>query len=33
MHRLEGKRGELELDVTLNWESVEFIERVDRRQV
>jgi len=22
VHRLEGKRGELELDVTLNWEPV-----------
>jgi len=33
VHHLEGKRGELELDVPLNWEPVEFTKCIDRRQM
>jgi len=33
VHRLEGKRGELELDAPLDCEPVEFVKCVDRRQV
>jgi len=29
MHRLEGRRGELELNAPLKWEPVEFMECVD----
>jgi len=29
VHNLEGKRGELELDVPLNWEPMEFMECID----
>ena len=28
VHCIEGKRGELELEVPLNWEPVEFMEFV-----
>ena len=32
MHRLEGQGGELELDVTLNWEPVEFTELLHKSE-
>jgi len=31
VHSLEGKRGELELDASFDWEPEEFIEHIDRR--